>query len=374
MSRFESNLVAAISDERDIHKYWMLRLRHAAYNARLGNTEYAREVIESARSALPQMNTAQMVSYINFAEGVCDYFESGAAKAIDKLSRSRVLSVGCPPNDDLPLLVSAWLAAVHRALGQWDNLFHDLIDIFVSKRSVTDEVAVRACLVVADSWEEIEDTEMADKWYKAARECALRLGDDSSLGAILYNRAAIRVFNMRIREIRGFGLDIDECHIIVQTASAENYAHYVKDTSLGWVFDLLFGQLAMLKGQYEEAVHRLTSMSIPANLEADWPSAELMRVADLLRCRAMLGEINEQYVSHQISGPVDRLLNEASAGGAAIALYSIQCALSAIHCQSDKYKKMSMEAIVKFDHMCNQESKVLKGFLERAAQESTFRI
>ncbi len=374
MSRFESNLTVAISNETDNYKHWMLRLRHAVYKTRLGNTEYARKVIQSARSVLSQMNTAQMVAHVNFAEGVCDYFESGASKAIDKLNRSRALGVGCPPDDDLPLLTAAWLAAIYRALAQWDKLSHVLTDIFNSERPVSDEVAVRACLVVADAWEDIEATEMADKWYKAARESALRLGDDSSLGAILYNRAAIRVFNTRIREVKGRDFDIDECHIVVQAASAENYAHHVGDVSLGWAFDLLFGQLAILCGQYVEATRRLTSSSIPANLGAHWPSSELMRSADLLRCRAMLNEVDEGYVDRQASELMDRFSDKVCASDIAVAGYSIQCALDSIGSQNDKYKKIWIEAIARFDGACEEESRVLNTLLESIARRSAFRI
>ena len=372
MSRYESSLVAALSGERDTHKYWMLRLKHAVYKARLGYLDDAREIIRSARSVLSQMNTAQIVAYINFAEGVCEYFENGAAKAIDKLNRSRALATGCPPNDDLPLLVAAWLAAVHRILGQWDNLSRDLADIFVAGRVVSDEVAARACLVVADTCEDVGAVTKANNWYKSARESALRLGDDSSLGAILYNRAAIKVFNVRIQEVKGLNLDIDECHLIVQAASAENYAQYVKDASLGWAFDLLFGQLAIVQGQYAEAIRRFTSSKIPIDLSANWPSAELMRSADILRSRAILNEMDQSQVIQGASALMERFSGGVSASGMAIAAYSIQLALKQFDGLDERFTNVWQDAIARFDLICQQESDVLKVLGERVPKDFVF--
>ena len=79
------------------------------------------------------------------------------------------------------------------------------------------------------------------------------------LGAILYNRAAIRVFNARISEVCGIADLLDESKVDLEAASAANYSLYVKDVGMRWTFDLLVGQIHLLRGEASIALEKLES-------------------------------------------------------------------------------------------------------------------
>jgi hypothetical protein len=181
-------------------------------------------------------------------------------------------------------------------------------------------------LVVADVLQEIGQYGSASKWYAAARMQALAIGDDAALSAMLYNRAAIRIFNVRLDEIAGGVINFEEEQIALQTSSAQNYTNYISDRSMRWGFDLMAGQLSMLRGDFVHALEQFESDQF-SSLAAQWPGVDCVRNADIIRCRIQgegrlkstdLSVVEELLCRIDVlSAPSDR----------AIALYSLAIAI-----------------------------------------------
>lgn len=372
MSRFESTLAAKIAGESNEQRHWASRLRLAAYRARKGELASAKNDISEARSRFAGGASAQITAYMNFAEGICEYFENGAAAALPKLNRAKILSVGYPFGDDLHALVSAWLAATYRVLGQWEKMSAELVDVFPEEQQISAETRARASIVLADAWHEVFDYSRADIWYKGARNHALECGDDVAIGAMLYNRAAIRVFNMRIQEVLGHDTDTDACSLAIEAASAENYSQYTHDVSMRWVFELLKGQVLMLKRQYQQALELLDSAKIQG-LEKDWPAVEFLRLTDVLRCKASIGLRSGDVVLNDSNELEQRFTGRVGAGDLAVGRWSLYSALTATASASSKdFSDRSTESVEEFMVQRNQESTALAAFLSLVSSRSSF--
>lgn len=337
MSRFEAGLSDRISVLSESPARALLELRLAAYLARKGDKQAARQMVSRIRNIYESLGNAQLMAHVNFAEALCEFFEIGTQPALVKLQRSQALSIGCPFEDDLPVLSAAWSASLHRILGDWKG-FKDSTDLALDGRHrISSEALCRLRLVVADSLQEVQDYDRAEVWYRATRHESLALGDETVLGALLYNKSAIRVFNVRVDEVFGKKSDLDRCSLALEAASAENLAQYTHDVSMPWVFDMLAGQLMLLQGNFSEALTRLDS-SNAQDLGRRWPGVDLVRRSDLLRAKSALGSLTREQVLNEVrelKAPCER---ETNFGDCAVSAYSLAKAVDGI--DQDKFGEL----------------------------------
>lgn len=372
MSRFESKLLEAIDAEVSETKRSVLQLTWAAYRVRVGDPAKARDIAANIRARYSTNYSAQVFAYINFVEGLCEFFESGIESAIPKLMRSNALSNGCPADDDLPMLVKTWLAALYRILGNWKFMADFLILAACCCDRASDEASCRLCLVTADAFQEIESYRDAVRWYSAAHRYALSAGDDAALSAILYNRAAIRIFNSRLEEIRGDQVDTTEDRIALEAASARNYTQYINDMSMRWGFDLMAGQIHLLKHNYEQALALLDSERF-CNFEHQWPAVDLVRRADVFRCGAILGRIGVDDLGPYADRVWLRSGVISGSGDKAVTAYSLSMGLkSSDDNHSLRFLKIAQKALEIFDDERRRESVELDRFIRSTDAQAKF--
>lgn len=359
--------VAASDDLR-----WVSRLKLASYHARKGQYEVARAEIAAARKRFPAGGSAQITGFINFAEGVCDYFEKGASVALIKLRRAKALALGCSPDDELGFLVSAWLATAYRVLGQWSNMSAELLACFPINGEVSDQVLSRAAIVLADAWQESANYSRAESWYKIAHKHALECGDDLAIGAMLYNRAAIHIFNMRLLDVNGETVDVKACQAALEAASAENYSKYIHDQSMSWVFDLLNGQLMMLKENFVESLSFFRRVTA-SDLASDWPAVDLVRRADVLRCKSALGEVATKLEIDSFSVLLEDLKDRVGHGDIAVACWSIYLALKEAEPAAARVF-MDRSRVAAENHQASQRAEIqaLEDFFSNVSNRSSY--
>lgn len=322
MSRFESKLLASIEQGGDHLEGRLAGLAWAAYRARIGDIESAKRVVAKERARDSKISEAQLFAYINYVEGLCEYFDRGIETALKKFLRASALAAGCPRNDCLPSLIFGWLAALYRSQGRWKMMVDNLLAAVEQSWKCTSEVKFRVCLVCADIQQEVGEYAAASAWYDAARGHALEIGDDAAISAMLYNRAAIRIFNARLDEVAGQSVTVADSYIALQASSAHNYTQYIRDQSMRWGFDLMEGQLHLLRGDFDGALALFESSKFDL-LAADWPNVDCVRQADMFRCRAQIGQVSGFFDEHGIEALIGRIERLPAPGDRAIAIYSI---------------------------------------------------
>jgi tetratricopeptide (TPR) repeat protein len=364
MSRYESTLLAQLDAESDPSLRSVLSLRLSSYWARKGEVARARDLIAEIRQKHAGGQSAQIFAHINFSEAMCEFFGGGILSALPKLLRSEILCTACPPDDDLPALVCVWAASFFRSMGNWSKMEIYLRSALQVRDKFSDEVCCRLALVIADSYQEIDNYSRADRWYKRARLHAMRIGDDSVVSAMLYNQSAIRIYNTRLSELVNDSSDLVPCDLALQAASAENYSLYSRDVSMPWMFDLLLGQLKLLQGQFIDALSRLESADVQG-LTRHWPAVELVRKADVLRAN-----VGARLLSSDQACSAAREIEEMfslidSPGDVAVAAYSVSAALGSVDIVfSDRLKKLSIDLLARYRVENIREQIVLTNIVE----------
>ena len=359
MSRFEAELIAQLAEGVPETTRAIVVLQLAAYKARKGEIERARELILDIRRSFAANLDPQVFAHINFAESICDFFDGGLTPAFQKLKRSKVLAAGCPSNDDLPLQISAWMASYFRILRQWGEFEKEIGSILRSQLVLSPLVDCRASLVIADSYQDVEDYSRAHVWYSRARAAALKSGDDSMFGVALYNPSAIRIYNLRIRSISDDHSDLLSCRIELQTASAQNYSQYIKDNGMAGAFELLEGQLALLGGKFNLALEWLTAASVH-ELVRDWPAVGMLVQADTLYAKSKTGAMVGVDIRREVDLIRASLTKSDNYGDIAIAAHALHGALADFdESLSSELLNQSISALAKFELDRKREREVV---------------
>lgn len=325
MSRFEFSKKHQIEIEEDSLRKALIDLELARYYARRGEFTKCKEIISKIRESYKNNYFASLFSALNLTEGILDFVEQGVGAALPKLQRARALSVGARDADELPVLIFAWLANFARIQTDWGRLHEYLISCLTLVQSHFHETLARISIVIADSLQEIEEYDSAAKWYMVARDASLSVGDDATMNAMLHNRISIRVYNFRIAAIDGNLVDFGSRLAKLETESTENYSLYIGDSSMPWTHALISGQLSLLSNSNQAALQLLES-PYAKGLSDKWPSVELMRAADVLRCKVELGLISSELVKCEVDRIRKNFSSRIARGDVAIAANSVAIA------------------------------------------------
>lgn len=337
------------------------QMKMSAYLSRKGKWDDAMQLISQVRQEYDGGSSTYMFALINFSEGIYQIAKNGVDAGVPKLLRAKALAASGGDDDGLLLLISAWLSHCYRVLHRWPELGREMVfaATYLKQAPASDEGLARLCLVIADSLQESGADQDSCRWYGLTRDLALKCGDDLTLAAMLYNRSSIHVFNLRVEEASGAEVDLVKGRVRLETESAENYAEYIGDITMSWDFGLLFGQIDLMDGRYADAMRRLDVLSVDA--VRTWPNLDFVRRADILRCRAKLGEplaISEEELLYQ--------LDEARAvkfdpGDVGVATNSIYLALkgesAALSSEFEGISKKSLDLHIK---TCAEEREVIE--------------
>lgn len=348
MSRFEDELIKGLSEAPDDSSRALCGLRLAAYRARKGQTSSSRAIIDSIRAEFAATENPCLFARINFAESIYEFYTNGVKSAIQKLRRSQALLMACPSDQDLRWEVSAWMASYMRILRRWSDFERELKLILADLKTMPSSIFARIGLTIADSLQEIGDSSSADVWYGDSRAAALRCGDDAMFGAVLYNRVAIRVHNLRLSAIAGDSSDLSGCRVDLEAATAKNYSDYTNDMSMKGVFSLLHGQLAIMSEDFVLATQVLTDESV-WSLVGEWPSVALILRADVLLGKRKLGIVSMPELREQAQALAKAFDESDMYGDVAIAANSLKLAILGADKELSTYLMRVIDAsLVKF--------------------------
>ena len=359
MSRYENSLTMQLSEAVDSTARAVSTLRLASYRARKGQVQTSRAAIESIRKEFSSSGNPCIFARINLAESICEYFDNGLERALDKLRRSKLLASGCTHDADLQFEVSAWMASFMRILRRWGDFEHEISFLMENLEGLSPVVNCRAGLAIADSFQEIGEYQRADQWYARVRSSSLAVGDDSMFGASLYNRVAIRIYNLRLNAISGNNADLGGCKVDLEAATAKNYSHYVRDTGMSGAFDLLQGQLALLGGKFDTARELFEDAAV-RSLVRDWPAVDLVMRADCLWIDRKDNSIALNDLFEQALDVYKMILASKSFGDAAISAKSLHFALQGVDdALSDECLKVAYLSLENFERDRARQMSVL---------------
>lgn len=256
----------------------------AAYQARMGKFDDARKQISVLRQRNHGNPKIQLSVRLHFAEGLLSYFGNDGVTNADGVQRAYALSTAAGLTE-MRALSAAWLA-------QWDytRLDVDALDSHVREAlqlAGPDDHAsrARANLVVAQILHLAGHLDLAQPWYRRARDHAAAGFDDATIGALMHNMAWQRMLLFR-QAVLTNSVDLSAGkYALTNAESTSQFGQIIGDTSWPTLTPILRAQIVSLSGNSAEALaiytQHLSGESVPERWQANL-------LADKAWCHAVL--------------------------------------------------------------------------------------
>lgn len=286
---YVKKLVAQIESSGDALSRAMSTAELACYWARVGEFDEAERLRVELRRAYGDGRNVRISILIMCIEGLLLYFRELGSGATDRLARARLLSVASG-HKDLIALTSAWLAHIHFNNNRYVEM-SDAISICLNALDKANLPAVcRISMLLGDAHLYSGNPEFAQLWYERARGGAIELGDQAFVGALTYNRSALRVFVARLRSAVESQSDDDVRLMSGEVQSAINYQAVAQLRSLDHLLGTSRVGVLMLQGNFSLAKPEIEVLLLSADVGPLTSQASILK-ADLARCFAELEAI-----------------------------------------------------------------------------------
>lgn len=236
-----------------------LLARRACYLARLGQFIESRELIEHTRNAFPTDSHPRVSIWVMLAEGVLYTFQDLSAQGRDRVMRAQVLATATRDRT-LIAWTSAWHAHLLSECSDFAGMGRALEMAFRACSDDEHEAIARAGMVLANAYSTCGDRGRANHWYGAVRHHALEAGDQATIDALIYNKAAFAMAWLRT-EACFFPVDeLELKHIAGEISSARNYQDLIGIRAVNNFVDLWQSRLALLRGEFVNAISGLSTV------------------------------------------------------------------------------------------------------------------
>ena len=276
MSRLENRLRHEIGAAPDASSRAVRTAELAAYVARAGRWDEAEDLIARARQAFPPGAVPRVTVRVMIAEGLLTYFKAIDAAASDRLQRARGLARAMP-DAALGSLASAWLAHIEFDNSDFDRTCEHLRESLGSVPADAHGVLARVALVLANAHLYAGLADEARAWYARAHHAAVHEGDDATLGALVHDRAALRLSILRLEHALGRAPAGEADGAALELGAAASFERLAGTEGLPALTPLWEARLRLMLDEPDEACRLFTA------------HRDVTDVAGLRRMRSSLG-------------------------------------------------------------------------------------
>ena len=233
--------------------------RKGSYLARVGKFSETREIIAKLRGHFGDGRSGHVTAWIMLTEGLLHLFENLSPLALDRIARAQILGLAMK-DASVIAIASAWKAHIEFETSDFESMIKSL-KVGISHATDDDHDAnARLAMVLSDSFLICGETRSAQSWFMRSREHALKDGDQASIEALLYNRAAFSL--ARIRAERCFSdIEADRLSLLrMEIASAKNLQTLTGIAALTNFVHLCEARLLILEGKYSLAMDALANI------------------------------------------------------------------------------------------------------------------
>lgn len=287
MSRFLEELERGLSISADDIEIGCLLAERAAYLARLGRTQEARQEISDLRNKNALRPRIEISIWINIAIGIADFYDDMSSIATDRFMRAQALSRAAGLSN-LQATAEAWLA--HMAFGRYD---FQAMCVAVSEALSLATRDLHSCLarvslVVGESLHLAGLREVASSWYRRAQVHALSVGDETLISALMHNMTALRVAMSRYDSCRGVAVHEFSQMSVSGADSTANFDQLTGIVSLDSMTPVLRAQALSVAGFFQGAL-TLYSAHLDSVVARGFSRVKCWLIADRAWCELNLG-------------------------------------------------------------------------------------
>ena len=293
-SPLERRLIAALDAATGPDQRALLLAELGGYWARAGEVDRAEKARINLRNDFGDYRNPRVSVLIIVLEALQAYYGGLSSHARDRMLRASLLSKGLR-DPGLISLTSAWMAHIEFNHARFDSMVFELSCASQSLHDLSSPRGFAPCriaLTLGDANLLAGLPAVAQAWYDIGRREANEIGDHAAIGAMTYNRAALRVARARFDDLAGVDSGIDRSLLRVDVDSAVNYQNAAQLRSLEHLLTTARASLFILQEKFDEA-----ALIIPQLLMAqEVPNPSVQRLlleADLALALAKLQRCEE---------------------------------------------------------------------------------
>lgn len=259
-----------------------LMAERATYMVRAGDFENSDQILQAIRGDKLLSSSPRVMVWVMLAEGVAGFF-----KDLDPRSRDRLLrayGIARAANQaDLERICASWLVHADFNRCDFDSLANYVRRYAERSPQKRDAAAGRIAIVIADLCLYVGEFVRSVRWYETARQIAVEIGDEATLGAIMHDRAALNSTRARLNEVIGNREEEPLRFLRMEIDSSESFHRATHQKALPHVTDVVKARVLQCEGRYQQAAALylpIVNDDVSASLVAD---RALLR-ADLALC------------------------------------------------------------------------------------------
>jgi tetratricopeptide (TPR) repeat protein len=293
IERVDRELAGAV----DPVKKAALLAQKGCYLARVGGFEEPQEIVSLLRKSFGDGSSARTTIWIMLLEGLLHYYQHLSQKGFDRVMRAQALSLAIR-DTSLSALSSAWRAHFEFEKSDYAGMARSLKLALDNANSSDHDAHTRLSMTLADAFLTCGDRFQSQIWYQRSRNHALDSGDQATISALMYNRAAFGLAQLRAQNcISSIAVDVLRM-LRLEVASATNFQEMIRLSSLHNLIGLWEARLFLLEEKFSLAI---TSLSRVRN-DGPFPEASFSPSyidLEIAFCHVKLGRFDEAFALFQ---------------------------------------------------------------------------
>ncbi len=264
-----------------------IALNQAMALARQGKRSITEDFIQDLRQRFDLSRLPQAAIRIMLAEGVMLAYAGEPQLARDRLRRTLALCQ-LEHRPGLTSLAHAWFAFVELGAGRTTDCVQHAFDALKLGKGNSDPACARAASLLGAVYAQCGDSVQAREWFELARRLASRDHDEIMTSTVIFNMAACRFANARVRMVCEGAADALDSTDVMFLRSSEHYDRGAGLAVQSYLHAMLQGFAHSALSEHAQALtcfERFDGESTPA----EWKSDALVP-AERAWCRLQCGD------------------------------------------------------------------------------------
>jgi tetratricopeptide (TPR) repeat protein len=303
MSQLLARIEADLAKEDHPTRRAVLLSRKACYLARVGAFQDSRTLISELRAQFGAGTIPRVSVWIMLAEGLLHTFERLSPEGLDRIVRAEALAAAMRDRQ-LLALTAGWRAHWQFERSEFAGMSRSLETVFANANQDDHEALSRACMVLANAYASCGNWDRSFAWYSATRDHALAIGDQASIEALIYNRAAFGMAWLRAQACLHSVSPEEFDRVGREISSARNYQNLTGVAALTDFVHLWQARVHLLQGNFQAAIDGLRSirdMTPYSSYSFDRSLVDL----EIAYCLAKQGHVGDALQVHSASANID---------------------------------------------------------------------
>jgi tetratricopeptide (TPR) repeat protein len=256
MSKLLVDLEKAIASESNQARSGTLRVRRSVYLSRVGRFSEAEADIQSLRTDFDGGQSPSVSIWIMFAEGILYTFRDLSDQGADRVMRSLALA-NATRERPLISLASAWRAHHQFERSEFRGMIRSIESALNNSEKDDHDSLARVYSVLGNAYMSSGQRARGTACYSVCHHHALLAGDQATIDANIYNKAAFAAAWLRARACFG---ESDSNWVTVvkgELRSSQNYQTLAGMTAVTGLVALASARMSVLSGDYVAAIPAL---------------------------------------------------------------------------------------------------------------------